>query len=365
MALLLLGGLVLPDPALARPATAPVADPAAGALARSAALSGSPRLLLFALTDGRRPGDPPPDPRLVAGLAQTLGFAHPAGRGPALLARGMTVAPVLEWDANVNGGIPGGTFNIGPFAFTVDEGSEARAGVMVGASVGATAALSVGRGQVLRFSARAAVRHAPDHGATKIDLGLTACGSFHTGGWGWVDACLGAVQSRNDTGTEVERTASLSRVVVFPSAAGVHEGSVGLRVAALDGGDVKPSLTMGLVTATGDGAIVLSLEGGPEVEGRNTTLFRANVALTRPVLGRVTTLSAGFRRTGGASFFGQARTDDIWSVGVSRQIGGRGGQAGVLRGLSARVEVRHTRSTVDLFDGTTVFLGVDLGQMQF
>jgi hypothetical protein len=313
--------------------------------------SGSARLALYVLAQEQVPGSAPYIDRLL----RDMGFAHPAGAGPQRLSRGVTVAPILEWDDNVNGGTPGGAFSIGGLEFTVDEASRAKAGVMLGASLGLGASYSVGRGNVLRFSVNGAVRHAPRHDATKTNLGASVCGSFDMGDWTWWDACLSATSARTELSSQSEQSVSLSRTKLFSSGFGAHESRVGIRY-VLGEDYVKPAVTLGLITAAEFGAVSLSAEVSREVEGRNTTLFGANAALTRPFLGASTTVQAGYRRTGGSAFFGEARTDDIYSLGLSRDIG---------RGVSATLSVSRTASTVDLFDQTSVYVGFDIGRLRF
>jgi hypothetical protein len=324
---------------------------AAESLLPAALDSGSARLTLYVLAQERRPGSDP----FIDRLLRDLGAAHPRGAGPQRLSRGARVAPILEWDDNVNGGTPGGVFTIGGLDFTVDEASQARAGLMLGASLGLGASYSIGRGMVLRFAVNGTLRHAPREDATKSSLGASVCGSLPGGEWTWWDACLSASAARTELSRQSERAVSVARTVVFPSGIGVHEARIGARYVL--GEDFrKPVLTLGLVTAADFGAVVVSAELSPEVEGRNTTLFGARAALTRPVLGASTTVEAGYRRTGGSAFFGDERSDDIWSLGVTRDIG---------RGVSATLSVSRTLSTVDLYDQTSVYVGVDVAGWRF
>jgi hypothetical protein len=306
---------------------------------------------LFVLAQDQLPGSD----QITARLLRDLGLAHVSGGGPQRMSRTATIAPILEWDDNVNGGTPGGVFSIGGLDFTVDEASKARAGLMLGASLGLGASYSIGRGTVLRFSLNGSVRHAPRDDATKSSMGASVCGSVPEGEWTWWEGCLSASSVRTELSSHFERAVSATRIAVFPSEIGAHEARIGVRYVL--GEDFrKPVVSLGLVTAAEFGAVALLAELSPEVEGQNTTLFRARAALTRSVLGASTTVEAGYRRTGGLVFFGDERSDDIWSLGVTRDIG---------RGVLATLSVSRTMSTVDLYDQTSVYVGIDVAGWRF
>ena len=118
---------------------------------------GSPRLRLFALQI-RRPegaGD------YVANLQRHLGLKHPQGKGAAYISHSLTLAPVLDYDANINGGTPGKTIMLGNFVFTLSEKSRAKAGVVAGLAPAANLRFSLRPGMVIEASASASATRAP------------------------------------------------------------------------------------------------------------------------------------------------------------------------------------------------------------
>lgn len=311
----------------------------------------SDRLLLYTILKERPAGALPVARRLL----HRTGLAH-TGSGVRRLSFGARVAPILEWDDNINGGTPGSAFQLGPFEFTVDEESRAKSGLVVGASFGASADFALGHQNLLKLGASAAYRYAPAHEMAKSHIAGSACGSFYQGSWTWIETCAFASVQETELSRVHDRTLSLAGVKVFSSPIGSHEARAAVLYSFRDDYE-KPTLDLDLVTAhPGLGAISLGLDLSRRIAGENTTIWGASLALARPILGESGSVAVSYHRQGGALFFGDPREDDVYRLSVTRKVSDR---------LSASLGVTDRRSTIDLYDQTSVFFGLSFDGWRF
>jgi hypothetical protein len=337
-------------------AAALLAAPGAGAEPRwqAAALSGSDRLLAFSLLRERPAGY---RDAAAAALERAGALPGPApSPGPRIVARRLTVAPALAWDDNVNGGVPGARLGLGPFVFTVDEESRAKAGLVLGLDAGAEAAWAVGRATRLSLQAGLTWRHAP-----ALDLGwqaglLRGCAARMVAPWRWIEGCAALSGVERALSSTAARRVEARTVALVASRWGDHRLSLGAWAEDRDG-SVQPGLSAGLLTATGRGAIDLTALLGAEPAGRGGVVAAAGVSFARVLASAPTRLSLGVARERGGEVLGDPRRDDVARLGLARGL--PGGAVGRL-GLSLR------RSTIELYDDDlTLSLGVQLRGLEF
>ena len=81
---------------------------------------------------------------------------------------------------------------------------------------------------------------------------------------------------------------------------------------------------------------------GEFVPNQNTRLFGTGVSLTRPIAGKVTTLFASYGLEGGASFLGKDRLDEVYSIGINRNV---------TKHANITLRLSQRSSNASLFDG--------------
>lgn len=321
---------------------------------RGALLSGSQRLMLFSLSKTRPPGS------FAArmSLARKLGFLHQPGDGLVPGKPVVWLSPILEYDENVNNGVPGASVAIGGLPFDIDEDSRAKAGFVIGAHVGTGLSLAYGEGSTLDISLAGGLRHAPSVDVTRSSLRLSACGNQHLTGWNWLTLCTGYTVSdaRDIDTTEEGHFGSVGLRRIFSTPIGSHEGTLTVTRHNIDDYD-KISLSGSLTSAiTGLGALNVAANLGETVPGENTVVRGLSTSLSRPVFGRDTRLSLGLYKTRGEMFFGTRREDRTYTLSVSRKVHDR-----LWLGLSAR----KRNSTMDVYDENELTLDVSFDGWSF
>lgn len=179
----------------------------------------SPRLILFSLLKENPRGSG----RVQLAFARSLGFTHRENDRLRLGRPQISLTPILKYDENVNGGIPGESFNLGPFEFKIDEDSRAKAGYVLGASISATFRLIYARGSSLDFNLGATFRHAPAIDVTRQTTQSSVCMNHYVGSWTWLSTCSGyRYDDARDLGEKEESTFnSLGATKVLSTALGV------------------------------------------------------------------------------------------------------------------------------------------------
>lgn len=304
--------------------------------------SGSPRFQLFALMAQRPDGAGD----TVAALQRGQGFAHLPDHGPQVVASSIRLGPVLRYDSNINGGIPGETILIVGIPFTIAPPSRAKKGLVLGGSASGNLRLSVSPMTVIDVNLSAS--RAQGQGLTVQSRAADLCMGQFMGGANWLDICIERDLSDRALSQSDQTTASIGLTQQFASAFALSEARLKLRKSKNDDYD-KLWLDLGLTTARAQwGLLKTEAEFGQYIAGEHTRLFGATLSLSRPILGETTTLFASYAREGGADFFGAARRDEVVSLGMSRPI---------TKLLGLNLSLQDRKSSLANYDGVT--FGVD------
>lgn len=315
----------------------PVRAQAYGSDAQAALAGAAPRLQWFALQSDPAPG--------AVALQRYLGLAHAPGMGPAYVAHELGLAPVLEFDSNINGGTPGGYVQIGGLKFTLTEASKAKAGVVLGMAASASLRLSLAPGRVIEGSASGQIARAPQHDLTRRSYALRLCGAQHLGRSDWLDLCIGRRGTQRALASGDETHAAVGFARQYANRHGLHEAS--LRLERVDNGHyAKTSLDFGATHASARlGVVEWRVEWGEYIPGQHTRLGGVALSLTRPLWGAQTTLFVAGAQEGGGAFFGTARTDQVFRLGLTRALHPR---------LALTLSAEDRRSSLENYTGVTM-----------
>ena len=321
---------------------------------RGAILSGSQRLMLFSLLKTRPVGSLSTQKK----IADRLGLFHRPGDGLVAGTPRLTLGPILEYDENVNGGVPGDTIQIDQFTLDVTDASRAKAAFVLGAHAGAGVSVAYDEGSTLDLRFSAALRHAPAVDVTRTAVRMSACANQYLSHWNWLVLCGGYKydDARDTDETQEGRFGSVGMRRIFASPLGSHEATATLTKDVRSDYD-KLSLSGSVTSAiTGVGALSLSATLGEKVEGENTVTRGLSASLTRPFFGRTGRVSLGYYETGGENFFGIEREDRIFSLSVGRQVSKR---------LWLGLGMRRLDSTADVYDENEMTVDVSFTGWSF
>lgn len=319
---------------------------------QAAMAAGSPRLRLFALMVARPAGAG----GTVAALQNLQGFGHPAGAGPRLIQRGLSIGPVVSYDNNINGGTPGKTINLGGLIFQLAPKSQAKSGLILGLAPSGNLRFSIAKGTVIdaHLSLMGAHSFAQDLSVTSYDASL--CAGQYLGHSDWLDLCFGQNGFRRALSDGSETAISLGFTRQFATGIGLHEANVNLRQIRNADYD-KLTAAFGLTTARASlGVLEARLEKGQYISGQHTRLLGASLSLTRPIFGKTTSIFAKYGYEAGAAFFGNPRYDHVYTLGATRPLSDHFG---------VTVSVQNRTSTLANYDGVTFGLDFTFQDLTF
>lgn len=230
-------------------------------------------------------------------------------------------SPLVVYDNNINGGLPFDTIDLGPFRFSVDEDSIARAGITVGAR--ATLSMDMALTQGLMFSASTQVgrRHSPRYNINVTDSSIGACLRYTADAWVYLDGCLSHSQLQTELGDSAALTRGLTLGRLFESKTGNHEISLTLLRQTQEERDQNKVRLASRNMLPGVGAFDLGVTVGEPVKGSLRQTFAVDFGYGVIALGKPTRISFGYIEETGGKFFGQDRSEKVWLARVSRNVG--------------------------------------------
>jgi hypothetical protein len=298
------------------------------------------RLRVYALgRAAERTGDPALADILAADLAR-LGFGA-AQDGPLRDGR-LSVAPVLGWDSNLNGGLPNGQLQLPGLTLVATPESRAKSGLAGGGRLDAGLRLGLADGAYIDADGELEAVWSPQHEIHRATAFGSVCARSHLGGWRFGDLCWSGAAIDRDLGRTVTSELSLGGAALFESPHGVHEAGLALARRDLEDG-VQPTVTAHVATASGPAAGRLAFTFGAPVEDALAQRWRLAADLRAAPFGRPVILRAAVEAADGERLFGMERRDGTVGAALTVPLWG---------GAAVEVGLARTDSTVDLFDET-------------
>ncbi len=316
--------------------------------AQMAGLASSERLRLFTL--GRAMAENRGAPALRGAMREALvasAFYHDESAAR-IIARDLHWSPVLDWDANINGGYTNDRFDLFGLSFAVDPSRTAISGMVAGARGGGRIRLAYGNGRYLELNGSLEAVHAPRHGVGRAQAGASACSRNHLRGWTFADFCVSASRSWRSLAISGSASATASIAQIFAAGEGFHEVSLGVARHFLAGG-AQNAATLGWEAVWNRAVTGLSLTVAEPIAGENALRHRLSADVSWRLGERPVTLGVWHAQASGGMLLGAPREDSISGVRVSFQ-----------QRPNLTLELSHqvTRSSINLFDEARTGLSV-------
>lgn len=309
-------------------------------LARSAGISGSERLRMFAYG---KLLETEAAPRAAAvQMRQSLvrqGFYYEPG-SRRIIATEAWAAPVLSYDGNINGGTLQDSFRFNGFEFEADPAYRAKAGAVFGLSAGGVARVAWAEGRYVEAILRGDAVWSPQHsiGRNSVELGL--CSRNHVTGWTFMDLCHTFAKSDRELGANTSRKTALVLSQLFTTGQNHHEVSAEVANTQYEAG-AQPAVTLSWGTAWNTAATRLSVTKAAGIKGETALNARVAADVQWVWDGRAIGVGLWHQTADGGTFLGSPRSDRASGVSLSYQVS---------KGLTAQVGYMVNRSTADFFD---------------
>lgn len=319
---------------------------------KAAMLSGSERLSFFSVLKSK--------PKGFKAFAKSFmfrdGLYHQPGAGLQKVYSSAGARPLVDYDTNLNSGIPVDEFTLGEFTFRTNEEDRAKAGFTVGGMLYGARHYSVAPGHVLKYAGLASYEYAPEHDLSKFYIYGSSCLSSHVASYTWIDSCTGFRVAEKKNARVEELYLTLGGSQAFASQLGHHEAQWTFK-RAFQSDYAKNTLSVGLHSAIPQvGAVYGGLTLGEKVSGKHTALHGLSLSFTRPVLGRRTTFAASYLKSGGGAHFGLPREDEDYTVKVSSQVH---------ENLTVSLGYAWTASDIAMYDSESVIFDVNFKAWTF
>ena len=310
--------------------------------ARSAGLSGSERLRMFAYGKLLEKGNAPR--AVIVQMKQTMvsqGFYYDPG-GSRLIAAEAWVTPILSYDGNINGGVLQDSFTFNGFVFQADPAFHAKAGPVLGLSAGAAVRLAWANGRYVEGRALGEAVWSPDYRIGRSNAELALCSRNQVIGWTFLDLCHSGMAVKRELGTSVSQQTALALTRLYQSDSAYHELTAQFSQTQYEAWH-QPSVTLSWDAVWDGAATRLSLTKAARVHGETALNNRITAAIKWPWGRRAMGLGLWYQRSDGGSFLGTQRKDEAAGISVSYEPH---------PGLTAQIAYMANQSSVSFFDYT-------------
>lgn len=267
------------------------------------------------------------------------------------------IAPVLDYETDINGGNPNKPLQLGDISFTGEPDLVRKEGIVAGARSGAYGRFLLGEGRYVDYGFEMSYAHSFEH-----DIGLqrrfvNVCSKNHINNWWYIDGCANSSYVEQDLTEKLRNTLSLTTSKLFTLAGDSHhQASFGVN-RVYDKDYEQNQLVLGLDTIHSNGWYSsINTVFGESIDGEMATREAVSASLALPVRNRRLTLSASYSESDGAKLLGFKRADDTWSVSAAYNV---------YKAVDLSVGYTETVSTIDYFDVSTPTVSVSFTPISF
>ncbi|WP_168217639.1 hypothetical protein, partial [Paracoccus liaowanqingii] len=276
------------------------------------------------------------------------------GGPPALVARDTSVAPMLAWDGNINGGVLQDRFVFNGLTFEAAPDVRAKSGLVAGASAAGVMRHAWQTGRLIEIRGAAEIGWSPRHRIGRADAMASVCLQNHLRGWSFLDLCGTAARywRELDRGTAYQRSAGIVQVLAAENSA--HQLEV--RASRVSGsGQDQTRLALSAESVWNRLASRAELTLGQPRDDATLLHHRLDGGVTWLMGDRPVSLDLQTQVLEGGAFLGVPRRDRVWGLSLSTRL---------RPGASLRVGVIDSRSTAGIANYRQVTLDLRLDRLR-
>ncbi|WP_156102902.1 hypothetical protein [Thioclava atlantica] len=312
------------------------------------ALSGAPRLAVFALSQPERSLR---DRWEMRRLLISLAF-----EGRVLVASRIEahVSPFIRYDSNLNGGFPVSSLTVGGLTFQINPDDVRKKGALVGLDGQASFAMPLADGLALSGVGQVELGYAPQQRVDKTQLSGSLCVERMFNTATWLSSCLSGYKQVFDLGQDRGISGSLTLRQELLVGQSFHELTIGVsrKRELANGGSNQNIVSLGMISALRTGfALNTNFSFGDAVLGELVMRNRVGIGISGLIAGRPTSVFFHREESRGSLYLGQPRRDRTLTVQMIRSLPWR---------WSAEISYSLIRSSADVFDDN--FLGFSVSR---
>lgn len=251
------------------------------------------------------------------------------------------VAPILDYNTNINGGNPNRPLVLGNFTFTGDEQNLKREGVVLGLAAGMNGRGIYGKGRYVDYSLSASYAHSPEHrmGMKRSSAGVCSR-NLVSNNW-YVDACGDTSRLVRDLLAETTSGVSLSTSKLFAfGKSAFHSTSMGIRRHFAED-YTHNQFQLGWSTVRPQGVYTsFNVSLGDAVQNKLATRRTVSATLGTAVFNRALTATAAYSYADGGMLLGFERMDTSRSISINYALTAK---------ISVGMGYKTVNSSIDYF----------------
>jgi len=267
------------------------------------------------------------------------------------------VAPILDYETDINGGNPDRPLQLGNITFVGDPNFVRKEGIVVGAGAGIFGRYLAGEGRYVDYSVGASYAHSVEH-----DIGIqkrfgNICSKNHIKRFWYLDGCARTNYIEKDLSEETSHTLSLTGSKLFSSTPNnEHQVSLGINRLFAERYE-QNQLSIGFQTIHSNGwHTSLNSTLGEKVKAENALREAYAASLSLPVFNRRLSLGGSYSEANGSRLLGIKRKDKTWAASLSYNV---------YSSIDVVIGYVETTSTIDFFDVSTPTVGLRVSPIVF
>ena len=288
------------------------------------------------------------------GYDRGLGFPEGVGR----TAVQPFLAPLIDYNRNINAGNPNRPLVLGGLTFTGDKEKIRKTGVVAGIIAGISGRRIIGEGRYLDFALGASYAHSPKHDIGIARAFANICSRNHIANDWYVDGCANTTRINRELKNETQSSLQLSTTKLFSTSSTAHHAAtVGVRRYFEHNSYAQNQLQLGLSTARSNSFYSsVNVSFGEAVT--DTLAMRRSVSATvgTAVFDRALTATVGYSYADGGRLFGIERDDETLSASINYAVHPR---------VSVNIGYKRTNSSIDYFSEREPIIGIQLAPFRF
>lgn len=268
------------------------------------------------------------------------------------------IAPIFEYNRNINAGNPDRPLVIGELKFEGDESNLRKAGILIGVSAGFNSRHLIGGGRYLEFATGASYSYSPKHEIGVDTTFANLCSRNQIQSNWYIDGCGKSTSRNRELRDETQNSFELSITKLFSTSSTVHTAAeIGFRRFFEVNNYEQNQLQLGLTTLRSNSffsSFKVSL--GEAVTETLAMRYSASATVGHNFFNKAFSVTANYSYADGGKLFGIERNDKSFSAIIKYSVHPR---------VSLNIGYKQNKSTIDYFNEIEPIIGVNFNPLSF
>ena len=268
------------------------------------------------------------------------------------------IAPIFEYNRNINAGNPDRPLVIGELKFEGDKSNLRKAGILIGVSAGINGRHLIGGGRYIEFATGASYSYSPKHDIGVDTTFANLCSrNLIQNNW-YIDGCGKSTSRNRELSDETQNILELSITKLFSTSSAVYTAAeVGFRRFFDVNNYEQNQLQLGLTTLRSSSFFSsLTISLGEAVTDTLAMRYSASATVGHNFFNKAFSVTANYSYADGGKLFGIERNDKSFSAIIKYSVHPR---------VSVNIGYKQNKSTIDYFNEIEPIIGVNFNPLSF